>query len=152
MCAANGGVMDQNEAAEALTTIRQERREVADRLTAMGPPHLIAAVAIGAATAVVAIPSVIVLVVAFLVLMYGLLVVFGTQAKVGMVPGDTPRQRTRQFVGCAAILALFTAAVTVTDLGLRWLTLPAGVVTAVVAYAVARWWRVALRRDLLAEK
>jgi hypothetical protein len=141
--------MNENEAAEALAVIRQERLAAAERLGATGPLAVAAAVVMGVATAALAVHSTVVAAVSTVVFMIGLLFVFGTSARAGMVPRDSLRSAARVFLGAMALLALFAVGLTGQQFGLRWLSIVAGVLSLVAALGVARWWRGGLRRELL---
>jgi len=141
--------MNENEAAEALAVIRQERLAAAERLGATGPPAVVAAVVMGVATAALAVHSTVVVAVSTVVFMIGLLVVFGTSARAGMVPRDSLRSAARVFLGAMALLGLFAVGLTGQQFGLRWLSVAAGVLVLVAALCVVRWWRGGLRRELL---
>jgi len=140
--------MNENEAAEALAVIRQERLAAAERLGATGPLAVVAAVVMGVATAALAVHSTVVVAVSTVVFMI-LLVVFGTSARAGMVPRDSLRSAVRVFLAAMALLGLFAVGLTGQQFGLRWLSIVAGVLSLVAALGVVRWWRGGLRRELL---
>jgi hypothetical protein len=141
--------MNENEAAEELAVIRQERLAAAERLGATGPLPVAAAVVMGAATAALAIHGTVVVAVSTVVFMIGLLIVFGTSARAGMVPRDSLRSTARIFLGAMTLLAVFAVGLTGQQLGLRWLPVVAGVLALAAALGVVRWWRGGLRRELL---
>jgi DNA-binding transcriptional ArsR family regulator len=143
--------MDESAAALALTTIRQQRDAVAERLTAARVHQWVAAVVMGAATAAQAVPHQAVGAAATVVFVCALAVLLGTPSRIGVVPASSRRRTVQTFLGCAALVAVAAVGLTAPVLGHRRLALLAGAVMVLVAGAVARWWQVTLRRELLSD-
>lgn len=140
---------EQSDAAEAWAVIQRDRVAVIERLSARSRAQSLIAVVMGAATASLAIGNTVVLTVATVVYIVGLLLVFGTPARVGMVPRDSRRSVAQVFLGAMALLGVFAVGLTGPQFGLWWLSVLAGVLVIVVVAGVVRWRRNALRRELL---